>query len=70
MATKGTRSKRRPEHWKDTPDDHQLAAASDYLSLTFTDELTAVLVELLRHTPIVHRKAKDLLPRQQPHAPR
>lgn len=49
------------EHWKAEPDEHDFPAALDYLSLIVTDAVAQELVEALRHAPLVHRKAKDLL---------
>jgi len=49
------------EHWKDEPEAHDFPAAADYLTLLFTEEEAARLVEGLRSSETVHRKAKDLL---------
>ena len=49
------------EHWKDEPEEHDFPAAADYLSLVFTPEETAQLVDALRSAETAHRKAKDLL---------
>jgi hypothetical protein len=49
------------EHWKASPDDHDYPAAHDYLSLTMSEPRTASVVDALKNTPIMHRKAKDLL---------
>jgi hypothetical protein len=49
------------EHWKNEPDDHDYPAAHDYLSLVSTEAVADTLVEALRSSPLVHRKAKDLL---------
>jgi hypothetical protein len=54
-------TKKRPEHWKDEPEEHDFPAAADYLSLVFTERQTAALVDGLREAATVHRKAKDLL---------
>lgn len=48
-------------HWKDEPDDHDYPAAHDYLTLLLGEDKADAIVELLRRTPLVHRKAKDLL---------
>jgi hypothetical protein len=49
------------EHWKEEPDDHDYPAASDYLSLLVEPVACKALVKALRRTPLVRRKAKDLL---------
>jgi hypothetical protein len=49
------------EHWKTEPDEHDYPAAHDYLSLVASDTVADELVEALRSSPIMHRKAKDLL---------
>jgi hypothetical protein len=49
------------EHWKNEPEDHDFPAAADYLTLLFTAEEAAGLVEKLRAGETVHRKAKDRL---------
>jgi hypothetical protein len=49
------------EHWKNQPDEHDYPAAQDYLSLLLRPENAAALVTELKATPLVHRKAKDLL---------
>lgn len=49
------------EHWKDEPEEHDFPAAADYLTLLFTADETASLVEKLRAAETTHRKAKDLL---------
>jgi hypothetical protein len=48
-------------HWKEVPDPHDYPAAADYLSLVMPRNKAADLANALRATPIVHRKAKDLL---------
>jgi len=49
------------ETWKQTPEDHDFPAASDYLSLVLdAATVTAVIAELRKASPIT-RKAKDLL---------
>lgn len=65
----------RPEHWKDEPDEHDFPAAADYLSLVFSDQTAAALVDGLKGVEKLDRKAKDLLrasrltllPRDNPH---
>jgi len=47
--------------WLTEPQEHDYPAAGDYLGLVARPDLVAVLVEGLRHTEIVHRKAKDIL---------
>src|SRR6266851_9187190 len=49
------------EHWKEAPDQHDYPAAEDYLSLLTTPADAKKLARRLRASPIVHRKAKDLL---------
>jgi hypothetical protein len=49
------------EHWKNEPDEHDYPAARDYLSLIVSDTVADGLVSALRDSPIVQRKAKDLL---------
>lgn len=48
-------------HWKDAPDDHDYPAAADFLSLVMPQKEAQQLVRRLRATPLVHRKAKDML---------
>ena len=49
------------EHWKVDPDEHDYPAAHDYLTLV-TDEASATrLVEELKKSRLILRKAKDLL---------
>jgi hypothetical protein len=49
------------EHWKDTPDDHDFPAATDYLTLTNSLATSEAIVADLKSALIEHRKAKDLL---------
>jgi hypothetical protein len=49
------------EHWMSEPEDHDYPAALDYLTLVMPEKEAAKIVEELRVTPLVHRKAKDLL---------
>ena len=49
------------EHWTDQPDAHDYPAAEDYLSLVMSQAAAHECAERMRTTPIVHRKAKDLL---------
>jgi len=54
--------KRSPsEHWKDEPEEHDFPAAGDYLSLLVPESVSTALVDQLRATGIVKRKAKDLM---------
>lgn len=48
-------------HWQQKPEKHDFDAASDYLSLVFSQGDTRELVKLLRAAETIHRKAKDLL---------
>jgi hypothetical protein len=48
-------------HWTSEPEEHDYPAADDYLSLLLPAPAAHALVEQLRSTPLVHRKAKDLL---------
>ena len=50
----------RKERWKESPDDHDYAAAEDYLSLITTPAVAKALARGLRTAPLVHRKAKGL----------
>ncbi|HUY73328.1 MAG TPA: hypothetical protein VMW11_02335 [Candidatus Dormibacteraeota bacterium] len=47
--------------WKEAPDAHDYPAAADYLSLVMPQTDADQLVSRLRTTPIVRRKAKDVL---------
>lgn len=47
--------------WKDEPDEHDYPAAADYLQLVADNHLVDELVAALRHAPLVHKKAKDIL---------
>jgi len=49
------------ELWMDTPEEHDYPAALDFLSLLASDHEAAALVEKLKHAPLSHRKAKDIL---------
>jgi hypothetical protein len=51
----------RSPQWIDTPEDHSYTDARDYLSLMLGDEQADQGVELLRETPVITRKAKDIL---------
>jgi len=48
-------------HWQHDPEQHDFAAASDYLSLVLPPKKVAAAVERLRSEQTVDRKAKDLL---------
>ena len=47
--------------WGDEPDEHDYPAAADYLALLASAEQIAEIVAALKHAPVVHKKAKDLL---------
>ena len=47
--------------WKDSPDEHDYLAAENYLALLFALKLAAELAKKLRKTPMIGRKAKDIL---------
>lgn len=47
--------------WGDEPDEHDYPAAADYLALLASAEQIAEIVATLKHAPVVHKKAKDLL---------
>jgi hypothetical protein len=47
--------------WLTDPEEHDYPAAGDYLGLIARHHLVTVLVDALRHTETVHRKAKDIL---------
>jgi len=47
--------------WLAAPEEHDYPAAGDYLGLIAGPPLVAELVDGLRHTQNVHRKAKDIL---------
>jgi hypothetical protein len=47
--------------WLTEPEEHDYPAAGDYLGLIARHHLVTVLVDGLRHTETVHRKAKDIL---------
>jgi hypothetical protein len=49
------------EHWKKEPEEHDFPAATDFLSLLFTETECAAIVDALRSASTVRRKAKDLL---------
>jgi hypothetical protein len=48
-------------HWKDEPDSHDYPAAASYLALVADPATADVLISALRHAPIEHYKAKDIL---------
>jgi hypothetical protein len=48
-------------HWKDEPENHDYAAARDFLSLLLDDARVGRLIDALRNAPTVERKGKDLL---------
>jgi hypothetical protein len=49
------------EHWKAEPEEHDFPAAADYLSLVVAARDALAAADALRHAPLTHRKAKDLL---------
>ena len=51
----------RREHWKRESDEHDYAAAFDYLTLLVPDTVATTLVTALRGSRLTSRKAKDLL---------
>jgi hypothetical protein len=64
--------------WGDEPDEHDYPAAADYLALLATSEQISEIVAALEQSPVVHKKAKDLLrasrlallPKENPHVQR
>jgi hypothetical protein len=69
------KEKRRREHWKVEPEEHDFPAARDYLALLLSDSASAAAVESLRDAETIFRQAKDLvrasrlalLPANDPH---
>jgi hypothetical protein len=55
------KKRRRREHWKDEPEEHDFPAAAAYLSLLFPESVAESLVGELRGATASHRKAKDLM---------
>lgn len=51
----------RSKNWSDTPDPDDYTAASDYLSLLLPPDTAQLAVQRLRNSPMVIRRAKDLL---------
>jgi hypothetical protein len=47
--------------WMEEPDEHDFPAASDFLSLLFSESAAAAIVDEFRGAPVVYRKTKDLL---------
>lgn len=47
--------------WGDEPDEHDYPAAADYLALLAPSDQISEIVAALKQSPVVHRKAKDLL---------
>lgn len=47
--------------WQDEPEDHDYAAAADYLSLAAEQAVVAATVEALETADTCYRKAKDIL---------
>jgi hypothetical protein len=64
--------------WGTEPDEHDYPAAADYLALLAPAAQISEIVAALKQTPIVHKKAKDLLrasrlallPKNNPHVQR
>jgi hypothetical protein len=54
-------AKKRREHWKGEPEEHDFPAAEAYLTLLFPAVAAASLVAALRSAEGTTRKAKDLL---------
>lgn len=55
------KKRRRSEHWKAEPDEHDFPAAADYLSLLLPAPVRMSIVERLRDAEAESHKAKDLL---------
>jgi hypothetical protein len=53
--------KRRREHWKVEPEEHDYPAARDYLGLLLAEPATTTVIEALRVAETIFRKAKDLV---------
>ncbi|UMB69982.1 hypothetical protein [Mycobacterium paraterrae] len=47
--------------WGDEPDEHDYPAAADYLALLAPSAQISEIVAALKQSPVVHKKAKDLL---------
>jgi len=47
--------------WGDEPDEHDYPAAADYLALLAPTAQISEIVAALKQSPVVHKKAKDLL---------
>jgi hypothetical protein len=47
--------------WGDEPDEHDYPAAADYLALLASPAQISEIVAALKQSPVVHKKAKDLL---------
>ena len=64
--------------WGDEPDEHDYPAAADYLALLAPAPQVGEIVAALKQSPVVHKKAKDLLrasrlallPQNNPHVQR
>jgi hypothetical protein len=55
------KGRKRTEVWKEHPDEHDFPAAGNFLSLLFSEVVSAALVEQLRIAGTVRRRANDLL---------
>jgi hypothetical protein len=70
-----SKTRRRREHWKTEPEEHDYPAARDYLGLLLAEPACAAIVEALQGAETIFRKAKDLvrasrlplLPADDPH---
>jgi hypothetical protein len=55
------KKRRRREHWKNEPEEHEYPAAAAYLSLLYPESVSESIVAELRGAATTRRKAKDLL---------
>jgi hypothetical protein len=53
--------KGQPESWRPEPEEHDFAAATNYLSLLFPETVAAALAQGLRDAQTVSWEAKDLI---------
>ena len=60
-AVPKTKPKAPREHWQDLPEEHDFAAAANYLSLTHSEPAATAIADTLRSAITIHRQAKDLL---------
>jgi len=47
--------------WLNDPEPHDYAAAQDYLSLLYSEEIANEIAERLKNVPTIKKKAKDIL---------